>query len=79
MFFFENLTTADPAAILQSDGLTNKEKSDLGLNPNIDYSGPNNTKPSKFTYDLTGRLTGVPASVATATYAPDEEGNLDSN
>lgn len=76
MFHFGNLTTADPAAIGQADGLTNKEKSDLGLNPNTDYSDPNNTKPSKFTYDLTGRLTGVTAPVAASTFAPDEEGNI---
>jgi hypothetical protein len=29
MFYFGNLTTADPNAIGQADGLTNKEKSDL--------------------------------------------------
>lgn len=77
LFFFGNLTTANPSAVGQPDGLTNKEKSDLGLNPNTDYSDPNNSAPSKFTYDLTGRLTGVTAPVGTSTYTPDEEGNLD--
>ena len=79
LYFFGNVTTADPSAIGQADGLTNKEKSELGLSPDTDYSDPNATQPSKFTYDLTGRLTGVSAPVGTATYTPDEEGNLDSN
>ncbi len=71
-------TSPPPIRLLLAspDGLTNKEKSDLGLNPNTDYSDPNATQPSSFTYDLTGRLTGVTAPVGTATYAPDEEGNL---
>lgn len=76
LFFFGNLTTADPNAIGQPDGLTNKEKSDLGLDPDIDYSEPNATQPSKYTYDLTGRLTGVTAPVAASNFTPDEEGNL---
>ena len=79
LYYFGNLTTANPSAVGQPDGLTNKEKSDLGLNPNTDYSDPNATQPSKFTYDLTGRLTGTTAPMGTATYTPDEEGNLDSN
>lgn len=76
LFFFGNLTAANPSAVGQPDGLTNKEKSGLGLNPNTDYSDPNATQPSKFTYDLTGRLTSVTAPVGTATYTPDEEGNI---
>ena len=76
LFYFGNLTTANPITSSQPDGLTNQEKSELGLNPNIDYSDPNATAPSKFIYDLTGRLTSVTAPLAAANYTPDEEGNL---
>ena len=37
-YHFGNLTTAVPGASLKPDGLSNKEKADLGLNPNVDYS-----------------------------------------
>jgi hypothetical protein len=76
LFHFGNLTTANPSAILKPDGLTNQEKADLGLNPNVDYSSANAPQPSSFSYDLTGRLTGVTAPVGTAAFTPDEEGNL---
>jgi hypothetical protein len=62
--------------VLQPDGLTNKEKNDLGLDPNVDYSGSTTTQAAKFTYDLAGRLTGVTAPVASASFSPDEEGNI---
>ncbi|NJR43902.1 MAG: hypothetical protein HC767_15820 [Akkermansiaceae bacterium] len=75
-FFFGNLITANPSTIQSSDGLTNKEKSELGLNPNINYNDPLAVQPAKFSYDLVGRLTGVTAPVGAGTYTPDEEGNL---
>jgi YD repeat-containing protein len=76
IFYFGNLTTANPAAIQSGDGLTNKDKSELGLSPNINYSDAAATQTAKFNYDLVGRLTGVTAPVGTAAYTPDEEGNL---
>ena len=76
LYFFGNLTTANPSTSSQPDGLTNQEKSELGLSPNLDYSDPNATAPSKFIYDLTGRLTSVTAPLAASNYTPDEEGNL---
>ncbi|MFD2256891.1 hypothetical protein ACFSSA_09400 [Luteolibacter algae] len=75
-FYFGNLTTADPYAIGQPDGLSNKEKSNLGLNPTTDYSDPTAAEPSRFTYDLAGRLTVVTAPAGAGNYTPDEEGNL---
>ncbi len=76
MFHFGGLGIAVPGAILSPDGLTNKEKADLGLNPNTDYSAASAAQTSGFAYDLTGRLTGVTAPVGAGTYTPDEEGNL---
>lgn len=76
MFHFGALGVADPNAVLEADGLTNKEKADLGLNPNTDYSDANATQPASYTYDLTGRLTGVTAPVGAGSYTPDDEGNL---
>jgi hypothetical protein len=76
MFHFGGLGIADPNAVLQPDGLTNKEKAELGLNPNTDYSAATATQPSSYSYDPVGRLTGVTAPVGAATYSPDEEGNL---
>ena len=75
-FHFGGLNVADPNGILKPDGLTNKEKAELGLTPNTDYSAVGDTQPAKFDYDLTGRLTGVTTSVGAGTYTPDEEGNL---
>ncbi len=76
MYYFGGLGIADPNGILQPDGLTNKEKADLGLNPNQDYSAANATQPASYTYDPTGRLTGATGPVGGGAYAPDEEGNL---
>ena len=76
LFHFGGLNIANPNATLKPDGLTNKEKADLGLNPNIDYSSGSAAQPASYTYDLTGRLTGVTAPVGAGTYTPDEEGNL---
>ena len=75
-FHFGGLGIADPNAVLKPDGLSNKEKAELGLNPNADYSASNASQPASFAYDLTGRLTGVTAPVGAGTYDPDEEGNL---
>lgn len=76
LFHFGDLNTADPNAILQPDGLTNKDKAELGLNPNTDYSDENAAQPASYTYDPAGRLTGVTAPVGAGDYTPDEEGNL---
>jgi Bacterial TSP3 repeat len=75
-FHFGGLNVGDPNAALNSDGLTNKEKADLGLNPNTDYSTASAAQKSGFDYDLTGRLTGVTAPVGAGSYTSDEEGNL---
>jgi hypothetical protein len=76
LFYFGNTTIANPSAVLQADGLTNKEKAELGLNPNVNYSAVTATQPASYSYDAVGRLTGVTAPVAANTFAPDEEGNL---
>jgi YD repeat-containing protein len=76
LFHFGGLGIANPNASLQPDGLTNKEKADLGLNPNTDYSDSNAAQPSKYGYDLAGRLTGVTAPLGAVTFTPDPEGNI---
>jgi len=76
IYHFGDTTTADPAVSLQPDGLTNKEKSELGLDPNVDYSDPTTIQTSQYSYDLTGRLTQVTAPVAAGEFTPDEEGNI---
>ena len=76
LFHFGGLNIANPSAILKPDGLSNKEKADLGLNPNVDYTFTSTAQPTSYTYDLTGRLTGVTAPVGAGNYTPDEEGNL---
>jgi hypothetical protein len=76
LYYFGATNIADPNAALEADGLTNKEKSELGLDPNVDYSDPTATQTAQYIYDLTGRLTGVTAPVAAATFTPDEEGNI---
>jgi YD repeat-containing protein len=79
LFHFGSLV-ATPGAIgfplPSGDGLTNKEKADLGLNPNTDYSATTAGQPASYTYDPVGRLTGVTAPVGAGTYTPDQEGNL---
>lgn len=75
-FYFGGLNVAAPNAIQSGDGLTNKEKSELGLNPNVNYSAVNASQSAKFDYDPTGRLTGVTAPIRPGNYTPDEEGNL---
>jgi YD repeat-containing protein len=64
------------ATVQSGDGLTNQEKSELGLNPKLNYSDAAAVQPAKFNYDLVGRLTGVTAPVGAETFTPDEEGNL---
>jgi len=75
-YYFGGTNIANPAASLQPDGLTNKEKADLGLNPNLDYSATGAPQKANYTYDASGRLTNVTAPVAAATYTPDEENNV---
>jgi YD repeat-containing protein len=76
LYYFGALGVANSSAILQPDGLTNKEKAELGLNPNADYSAVNATQPTTYSYDLAGRLTGVTAPVAAVTYTVDPEGSI---
>ncbi len=76
VFHFGGLGIANPNAILQPDGLTNKEKAALGLNPDTDYSSPSATQPARYSYDLVGRLTNITAPLTSATYTYDEEGNI---
>lgn len=75
-FYYGGLNVANPTVILQPDGLTNSEKSQLGLSPLKDYSDATATSPAKFDYDLVGRLTTVSAPVGVGSYTPDDEGNL---
>lgn len=75
-FYFGGLGVANPTAILGGDGLTNKEKSQLGLNPTTNYLSASTAQSSKYSYDHAGRLTGVTGPVAAATYDPDAEGNI---
>lgn len=76
-FGIENVDQVSPSAVLQPDGLTNKEKADLGLDPDVDYA----TSPdrSQYQYDDAGRLVEVEAPLTGATYLPDEEGNLNAH
>lgn len=76
LYHFGGLGIADPGEALQPDGLTNKDKADLGLDPNTDYSAPNASQTAIYSYDAAGRLTGVTAPVGTGTYVSDQEGNL---
>ncbi len=76
LFHFGGLGIANPTTALKPDGLTNKEKADLGLDPNKDYTSATASNSSQYTYDAVGRLTGVTAPVAAATYTPDAEGNI---
>jgi len=76
LYYFGATNIADPNAVFEADGLTNKEKSELGLDPNVDYSAPAATQSAKYTYDLTGRLTSVSGSLSTATITYDSEGNI---
>jgi hypothetical protein len=76
LFYFGGLGIANPYASLQPDGLTNKEKAELGLNPNNDYSASGVGQPATYTYDPVGRLISVTAPVGAGNYTPDEEGNL---
>lgn len=76
LYFFGNLTTADPSAIDQTDGLTNKEKSELGISP----SGDDLTLTTeRITYSYDGeRLDGVNFySQREFGYGMDGNGNLD--
>ncbi len=75
-FHFGGLGIADPNAILQPDGLTNKEKAELGLNPNSNEMAAASTVSGTYGYDPVGRLTSYTSPAGIATYQPDEEGNL---
>lgn len=75
-FYFGALGIANPATVSQPDGLTIKEKAELGLDPDVDYSSPTASQTATYSYDAIGRLTGVTASVAAAGYTLDPEGNI---
>lgn len=76
LFHFGGLGVANPNVALKPDGLTNKEKAELGLNPHVDYSSSATSQPAAYTYDLAGRLTGVTAPVAAVAFTLDAEGNI---
>lgn len=76
LYFFGATNIANPGTIQSGDGLTNKEKSELGLDPNVNYSAPTAVQKAKYTHNNAGRLTGVTAAVGTASFTPDEEGNI---
>lgn len=76
LFHFGGLGIANPSAVLQPDGLTNKEKAELGLDPDVNYSAPTAVQKANYTHNNAGRLTGVTAAVGTASFTPDEEGNI---
>lgn len=75
-YYFGGLGIANPNTIQSGDGLTNKDKSNLGLNPNVNYSAASAAQKTAYSYDLVGRLTNVTAPVVGATYTYDEEGNI---
>lgn len=75
-YFFGGLGIADPNAILGNDGLTNKDKSDLGLDPNVNYSQSSTPLRSSYTYDLVGRLLTSTGSLTNTTLSYDAEGNI---
>ena len=76
LYYFGDLNTADPTVIESGDGLNNKEKNDLGLDPNKNYTAPTTTEKSSYSYDLTGRLTIVTAPVTGVVFTMDSEGNI---
>jgi Bacterial TSP3 repeat len=76
LFYFGATGIASPNTALKPDGLTNKEKADLGLDAAVDYSAPSTSQRAKYTYDPAGRLTGVTTPVVAANYLPDAEGNI---
>ncbi len=75
-FHFGALGIANPATVSQPDGLTNKEKAELGLDPDVDYSSPTATQTATYSYDAIGRLTAVSAPVAASGYTLDPESNI---
>lgn len=72
---FGNIS-ASATAILKPDGLTNLEKAQLGLNPNIDYSNNVPGKTETYQYDLTGRLKNTTTPVGNCIFNLDAEGNI---
>jgi len=76
-YYFGNLSTADPNAIVSGDGITNKEKSDLGLDPNTNYNTSGSGQNTAYTYDLAGRISTITgSSVSNLIINMDEEGNI---
>jgi hypothetical protein len=75
-YYFGQIGIGNPNAIASADGLTNKEKCDLGLNPTINYTSLTSTAQTKYVYNDSGRLTNVTAPVGAGSFTPDAEGNL---
>lgn len=75
-YYFGGLGIANPNLIQSGDGLTNKEKSALGLDPDVNYSSPGAVQKATHSYDLVGRLTNITAPLTSATFSYDEEGNI---
>lgn len=74
IFHFGAVNVALSGTISQLDGLTNKEKADLGLDPDVNYSA--SAQRAQYQYDAAGRLTEVVAPLVDATFSPDAEGNI---
>ncbi|MCB1122013.1 MAG: hypothetical protein KJT03_10715, partial [Verrucomicrobiae bacterium] len=76
MLYFGGLDIADPNAVLSPDGLSNREKSELDLNPHLDINATNSQQRAGYEYDNADRLIGVDGPVGAASYTPDPAGNL---
>jgi len=70
-FYFGDLSQGD-AGNDDTDLTTNREESELGLDPTADESGMALT----YAYDDAGRLTAVAGNSTTLAYTLDEEGNI---
>jgi hypothetical protein len=73
MFHFGNLTTlVSDSADHDSDGFTNLEEAQMGLNPTIDDAA---TQAAGLVYDSRGQLTGITGGLI-FNYTLDPEGNV---
>lgn len=68
---------ADGKQDWDNDGISNADEIALGLDPGINNTdAPSGVAAVDFSYDDANRLTGTTSPVGTATYNPDEEGNI---
>lgn len=76
LYYFANLTTADPNAKLTPDGLTNKEKSQLGLSP---LSDDLTSDTERITYSYDGERLDIVNyySQREFDYGLDDNGNVE--